>query len=405
MQKKYPVSAELWTATQIQRSINPNTGLIEGDDSGYRDMLTLTGNLRTHLVVPSVLCRPAYDGMGALGDSDASLSLPGGLEKAKMVLREPAARVIDAIDAAIRTVTGGECGIVLLDAFRSWRRQAAGFARSTKPHLDAAGINPLNVGDKIAAFIDAGNKGDEVFSWVNADRRAPAYTALVARLEADGHTMEQIRAVAGGDAATPDAIQDTLYTYITVSANLRMGPAADVPLNFECNAHAGGGAADIMIVRRGKPLNLVPLDYQGPPSAMGYMEDDANYDVFRALLGRDQALRGWMSSIGFDPNDFSLDDWYELRNMQRLMYHAAKAAGCTYYSAGTDAGGENWHFEPGNVVYDPITGDVLHADHTASQYPDSGNPGHALQILGRGAYAVWGGADGHTLAVEHGLVL
>ncbi len=397
---------ELWTKTPIRREMNRLTGLIEGDDKGYRGVRTLPTN-PAPLVTPDVACLAAYDGWNFNGLQDPRIILPGGLRDGALVVRETFARDIEDAEQSLLRAFGGKYRICALDGFRSWVRQAAGFTSLLVGWMKKFDVDPQKTDDKVVAFLQAGDKADGTFSWVNADVNAPAYKLLETELRADNRMLEQLRAYAAlkaGDAVGD--LDDAIYTYITVSANSGFGRAAglNIPLVFEGNAHAGGGACDIFLINTaGRPLNPVPFDFPGPAAAMDYLENDAHYDEYLQLLGSDEQLRTYMRSYwNKDENSFTRADWNAFRDALRVLYHLAKAKRWTYYSS--DHGGENWHLEGGDIGYDVFTGEVLFSEAgSADKFPDSGNPGHTLQTHGREAIAVWGGASGHMAARQWGL--
>lgn len=397
----YPVAPECWATTPIVRAINPLTGLILGDDSGYRKVRTLPAN-DSPLVVPSVLVRPSYDGVTEYGTPDPSIALAGGLAGGKLVVRACVARQLEEADRLLAQVTGGELAVCALDGFRSWRRQADGFTRLLRLHMKREGVTETNLDDRILDFIKCGNLADGTMSWVNADVASSRYSLLAGEIKKDLKVYRQILEYAatlpGG--TTPENEDEALYVYITISANSGIGKAAgcNVPLIFEGNAHAGGGAVDIFLVdRHGKPVNIVPFDFPGPEAGIDFMEKEGSYEAFSARL--DGVLMTHLTNSGVTHLNRGI--WERFRDVNRIRYHLGRAMGWTFYSG--DVCGENWHWEPGNIGYDARTGAVLHAEKTAESYPDSGNPGHALQVHGRDAVAVWGGASGHKLARSFGL--
>ncbi len=404
----YAVAPSLWAVTPIIRHINPITGMIEGDDSGYRKVRTLPVN-PAPLVNPAVLCRPSYDGVTILGTRDPSIILPGGLDNGVLVVREAFARDIDAADLFLQKTFGNAYRLCALDGFRSWKRQAAGFTSLLTGWMQRTGVTTKSVNndEDVVRFLQCGDKADGTFSWVNADTASAGLVALATDLLRDARMQDQLKAYAASKATDGVGdLDDAVYTYITVSANSGIGRAArcNIPLVFEGNAHAGGGACDIFLVgSSGQPLNPVPFDYPGPAAAMDYMENDKHYDEYRKLAATDDMLRAHMqTALGTTPDRFSWSMWEDLRAALRILYHLTRAKGWTYYSS--DHGGENWHLEGGNIGYDPLTGAVLFSEPVTSvQYPDSGNPGHTLQLRGRDAVAAWGGATGHEQALRHGL--
>lgn len=401
------IAHELWTITPINRPINPLTGLIEGDDSGYRRIRTLPAN-ESPLVVPAVEIRPSYEGIDEYGKSGPSIALPGGLPNGQTVVRECVARDLEDADRLLTTVFGGALRICVLDGFRSWRRQAAGFSRMLHMHLAACGLKPEEFEDAIAAFLQAAVLADGTFSWVNAATDTAEYATVVEEIRQNPRVFSQLEAYTASLGPT-GTMEDALYQYITVSANSGLGSAAGrVPLDFEGNAHAGGGAVDMMLIdEKGRPISLVPFDYPGEEASMDYAEKDENLDKYLAHANADaplgRLLRGHLEKLGFaTPAQFTRNDWEYFRDVNRIRYHLGKSKGWTYYSS--VYGSENWHFEPGNIGIDARTGKVIHAETaTAQSLPNSGNPGHTLQTLGRTATAVWGGSSGHRQARKLGL--
>lgn len=393
---------ELWTKTPIARKVNPLTSMIEGDDKGYRDVRTLPTN-PAPLVAPDVTCLAAYDGWTFKGLQDPSIILPGGLRDGALVVRETFARDIEDAEQVLLKAFGGQYRICALDGFRSWVRQAAGFTGLLKGWMERTGVKADNVDEDVVRFLQCGDKADGTFSWVNADVNSPAYKLLESELRANLRMMEQLRDYAKTKVTEGEGdIDDAIYTYITVSANSGFGRAAglNIPLVFEGNAHAGGGACDIFLMdAANRPLNPVPFDFPGPAAAMDYLENDAHYEEYLGLLGTDEQLKQYMRTYwNKDDLTFTRSDWNMFREAIRVLYHLAKAKRWTYYSS--DHGGENWHLEGGDIGYDALTGEVLFSEAGSSdKFPDSGNPGHTLQTHGREAIAVWGGASGDRKSV------
>jgi len=205
--------------------------------------------------------------------------------------------------------------------------------------------------------------------------------------------------------ATPEEIDEGVCTYITISANSKLGRAANrnIPLVFECNAHAGGGAIDLMLVDKGgRPISIVPFDYAGPEAAIDFTEKEGGYNAYLKRVKEDPVLQRHLEKLGFTVETFRRDDWEYFRMVNRMRFHLGKSMGWTYYSG--DQCGEDWHWEPGNIGYDVWTGDPIASEpFSEKSYPNSGNPGHALQKLGRDSVAVWGGASGHKQARKLGL--
>lgn len=68
-------------------------------------------------------------------------------------------------------------------------------------------------------------------------------------------------------------------------------------------------------------------------------------------------------------------------------------------------GGENWHFEPGNIVRDPANGRFVYVAPSARVVWDGGNPGHTLQKRGRNVAAPWGGDAAHADLIRRGVLV
>jgi hypothetical protein len=392
---------EAWRTTRIDRGINPLTELIEGDDAGYRDMPTLRQN-RSPLIVPNVTIRASYDGTDEFGEKQDAL--PGGLVEGKLVLRETAARGIELLNQLVYEASDGEFAIVALDGFRSEERQAAGFTRLLRQQMSPAGVTEGNHLQNIPAFMRCSRIADGTFSWVRL-AESPRLQSVLSGLQQDAEFTAGIAQwimadleIDLGDVQTHH-YQSAIREYLTVSANCGFGHGAGLLLNSECNAHAGGGACDVFVFdKTGKPMNLVYFDYAGPEAGMDFMEHDGAYEQYCTAVGQNPLLAQYLRRCGFDDiSKFTLHEWERIRGAIRILYHAARGAGMTYYSS--DHGGENWHLEPGNIVYEPSTGGVVAFEGlTAQLHPNSGNPGHTLQTLGKGRMAVWGGATAHSQA-------
>ncbi len=400
-----------WVKTPIRRQINPVTKMIEGDDKGYRGVKTLPRN-PSPLVVPNVLIRASYDGVDEYGRKRSEIALPGGLRDGVLVVREQVARELELANECLRSVFGGELQICAQDGFRSYIRQKEGFKRMLLRWLSRLGLPTHEVDNDVLRFLEAGNAADGTFSWVNAKVKSSVYEELVEELQRDDKFMTQIRAYAAilakGGPVTKDHMDEALYTYITVSSNSGLGRATRSAMDFEGNAHAGGGAVDLMLVdRQGRLISIVPFDYPGDEAGIDFTESDENYDLYIARASEESdagtMLRNHLNALGFaTPAAFTRNHWNHHRNINRVGYWLAKGRGWTYYSSAH--GGERWHFEPGNIGRSALTGEVETMEKlTAELLPDAGNPGHTLQMVGADGIAVWGGASGHLAAVPWGL--
>lgn len=406
----YPISMGEWRNARIERPINPITGLVEGDDAGYRNMATL-GHNRSPLVIPDVMIRGCYDGTDEYGERRADIALPGGVEGGKLLLRQTVAFGIQLLDQLVYEASDGEFIVAALDGFRSERRQAAGFTRLLRQQMDLLGVTDGNHVERLPDFMRCSRTADGTFSWVRL-AASEQLEAAKKQLDEDATFKERLTDWLLADLQMNDIrdlrAQDYMQgvkEYLTVSANSGIGIGGGLALKSECNAHAGGGACDVFVVDRetGKPMNIVPFDYPGPEAGMDFMEGEGAFDRYLAAAEKNPLLKAHLQKLGTTVSAFSLADWERIREAIRILYHAAKGAGFTYYSS--DHGGENWHLEPGNIIYEPSTGGVVAFEAlTAELHPDSGNPGHTLQRLGKNAVAVWGGSTAHEIARQnHGL--
>lgn len=397
----YPIVPEKWATTPIKRTLNPKTGWLEGEDGdkpeirnpGYRGMPTLGENSEELVVPASIEQRSSFDGFNEYGHPhDSNIVLPGGLEGGILVVREAVARCLEYAQRLLDQLYGGEFRIIALDGFESYTRQIAGFTRVLKGLLKEEGIKEPS----ITQLFELGKKANGMYAWVNANKNTSEYEAIKIELLANVVFMQEVQTIANSQGIEVDEV---LFKIITISANSNVGPSKDrkVPFNYENNAHAGGGAVDIMIVdKKGTLANLIPYCWIGEEAGMDYMENSENYKDFVSRAKTDKALQLHLKHIGFSTVEaFTFQAWERLCLINRIKYHLMKALGCTYYSAhNPKEGGENWHVEPGNVLYSP-TGEIIWRAPTADIHPNSGNPGHTLQILGARGVAVYGGRSGH----------
>jgi hypothetical protein len=296
----YPVPMSEWPTMAIGRKINPVTQLIEGDDTGYRRQRTLSLN-PSPLVVPDVRIRAVYDGTNAYGVSNPKTALPGGVRDGQLALRETAARAITYVNQLVWEASDGAIEIVALDGFRSCYRQEQGFTRMFTLLMDRAGITPAHHLENLGAFIAAGAAADDTFAFVPVHQNA-AYIAKTQELWSDAEFTEKLIAVARERSAdvTPALIDELKLLYLTISANSNIGIGAGLDLNFEGNAHAGGGACDLMPMRvsDGRLLNIVPFDYPGKEAAADFMEHEGAYERYITAAHSNVLLSDHLKALG-----------------------------------------------------------------------------------------------------------
>lgn len=401
---QYPIPVDQWDETPIKREHNPNTGFLEGEDDGYRNVSTLKANPEP-MVVPDVETRAIYDGDDLYdGSHNPKNEWEGGLEGRVQVVREMVARALDEMQRIMDEHSAGELKLVLLDGFRSGPRQSAGFRTTLHQVLQQRGLKDPTV----TQLYGAARTANGTFSWVAPDTNSPQYAAAMNALKADRVLGQEVEAIARqqlqeGQQLSPESVDKIFADLIAISVNGRMGPAKDfpVPLNCENSSHSGGGAVDVMMTYQGSLAEPVPFDWVGKEASMDYMEDPAHFDEYKAEAARNPALREHLTKLGFEkPESFTWRDWELMRNVLRIRYHLLKSCNGTYYSAhDSNEGGENWHIEPDGVLLYGPDGNVISRSALADRFQSgSGNPGHTIQKLGRGATAVYGGGSAHEIA-------
>ncbi len=389
---------ETWMKKPIAIRDNPALpGRKFGDDCGYREMRTLRTN-PSPFATPSIELRADYDGFCPYTGQRNRRRLGGGLKNNAFVLREAAARSVSLADSVLRQVSGGQLVFVGLDAYRSGERQWLGYSEKLLEQMAMISLTTDDVANdrRIAEFIGCSMRADGVFSWVKVIKDG-AYATLIAELRQIPAILEGARQYAADkmtDGATEDNVSGALYEYVIACCNARIGRAAGRgTLVWECNAHAGGGAVDLMILSQGILKAITPFDWPGFMSAFDFLENSANFDIYRKALAASTILQEHLRLCGYKPSNFTWANWVELRDLKRVQFHLAEACGWTFYSMGAD-GGEHWHHEPSNLVIDPLTREIQWTEEfSGTEYPRRGNPGHSLQLFGEQDIAVWGGAS------------
>lgn len=404
METPYHISPEKWPSTPPVRGTNAN-GKPDGEDSGYRKLVTTLSDSGQQLVTPAgVIVRPSYDGVDELGVNRPEIALPGGTADKQLYVVESGARFLDQAQEVLNNVFAGQYQIAALDGFRSGQRQAEGFTRILRSLFVEKNIRKDSA--TVTELFKNGKLADGTFSWVNADTDDENYKTLATELKSDAVFMDELKALAAeakpGEPLTEDDLDEALYEYITISANSNIGRAADKNVNmiFENNAHAGGAAIDMFLTdKTGRPLNIVPFDHVGEESGMFFMEQEGAYEKYMQLVAQKPALQNWLMQLGYanPAQDFTPGEWEKFLEANRVKYHLVKALKATFYSAGDPAeGGENWHIEPNGIVHD-IHGKVIFTNDMLTKVnPLSGNPGHTLQMVGPGNVAVFGGTSAHN---------
>jgi hypothetical protein len=413
MSREYPVAPQDWADTPIVLEFNPLTGYNDGEDGaneaignpGYKNMKTLAENDEPLVVPAGIMQRSVLDGYDEYGHGyHADTALPGGLKGRVLAVRETTARMLDEAQKLADVHYPGQYDLVLIDGFESGKRQAAGFGRALKGVLAGDGI-PDARDVTLTALYEAGVKTEGTYSSVIADRSSDGYELVSHELTSDAAARQEVEEIAAKNGWTVDDVVFKLVTFMA-NAELHMGRSIKVGLLSECNAHAGGGAADIMPADKNSArlLNLVPYCYMGEEAGMAYMEAPGAYKKFLEAVKTKPALREHLLKLGYDsPDKFTRTDWEIFSRARRVRFHALKALGATFYSAhNPEEGGEDWHYESPGVRLYGADGKLIKETALAGAYPDdSGNPGHTLQKLGPKETAVYGGGSAHRLARKH----
>ena len=394
------ISPEKWADEPLIRGINA-MGEPEGSAIGYRDVETLVEN-NEPLVEPNVMVRPAHDSIDEYTGEKTVNHLPGGVEGAILVVRESGARFLDLGQEILDEYYPG-WKILALDGYRSGTRQKGGMKRT----WDRVTKEKRIIEPTVAELMKYGKIADGTFSWANADIQHDNYKALKKTLLTDSHFIEELSEALTleGKAVTPENIDKALFEYITISTNVEKGRGVGrkIRLDAEKNAHAGGGAIDMMITdEKGRPLSLVPYVFVGEEAAMFYSEEPGAYEHYLQSVKTNPVLAEHLKRLGYDnPEKFTRHEWDIFVKANRVRCHMSRALGGSFYTAkDPKKGGEGWHHEPGNILYNP-KGKVIWAAPTAKLYPNSGNTSHTYEKLGISRTAVYGGTSAEKFIAKH----
>lgn len=406
-----------------------------GDDGKYREVDVADPALHPEVaeeivdISGHIKCVTRYDNGGihlADGQKDSRLVLPGEVTGGVYLRRS----AFEALKAGQKILDDRYPGaeFVVVDAMRTVGRQASGFTGLFDQMLRRDGKLDAGVDDYYRLSQDA----DAVFSSVRADRNNP----LAKEFLEDTAARMDIQLLAQQLGTDPMTVAQNL---LDVAANVRYSNKqyvpkyfeqetptplnVDVPLIFSNNAHAGAGAFDGFLQAKGKLANgQVQYDFagvtrpdtglKGLQGAMDYMEQPGSLEDFNAQLRINPELRDHHNRLGHGV-EITESQWNAMRDWQRVMFHTMIAVGATVFSDTAankedNWGAEPWHFEPGNRVYMPNrdgTSRLVYEAASAKKFPDSGNPGHALQVMGEEkAVAVHGGVEAHQQLIRRGLL-
>jgi len=370
----------------IVRGTNPNTGLLEGDDSGYRKV-PVSGldneNPDPMVLVTEVATLPLY-AQGAV--KGLCVYYPEGLGGPdKVLVRAPVAKGLAQADVLLKPY-GRK--LLVVDGWRPWWVQAALWAYLRTEIIKAEGLTDgqLSIYDEVRL----GCKADDVGSYcavLENDEFQAAKAGFVSEKD------EEICEAAVKLGKSPDEVA-TLF--LTFEANLKRNKLR--VQEDAVTAHGNGGAVDVWTTDKdGRFSNLgVPFDYVPPPNTdispavINYFEM-VQPDHYQAMVGRDPTLQKYLTELGVPINngDVMRDTFYRAQRERRILFHTMMALGGTYFSLDKDLG-EPWHFQLGNER----GGNQAQV----SGLEGSGNGCHA--ILKGIKSAVWSNAVGHKLAKQ-----
>ncbi len=371
----------------IRHPLRHNPEMFSGDDFGYRNVPSREGNEPMVVLQNStnIILRPVYAGYESTnGQINTAASLPGTGEI--MYVRQAVAHCLEY--AASFIGAQGNNKLIVLDGFRNFQTQAAGFSRLFMESLKFDRSN--------AAKYDALTLADGIFSFVDIDMTLVTDSPLTV-----GDCMSLAERVHWN--ATPEQIRQELLTW---AANLALyikstGRDPDIInmsywwekldkywadlFRFNNNTHTWGGAIDILLgeereingIKTWVPINHVPFDHMWPESAIDFLENIANWGLYRATARKAWAIRDYLISIDIDPDSISDKQFEKWRNGIRLLTNTMTGMGATYYC------NENWHFNVSNEVRDPKNpNQIVYTWSCSSIQVNTWNSCHAILIHG-----------------------
>lgn len=367
------------------------TGKLDGDDSGYRDVniCPLDAENPDPLVpVETVATRPLY----AVGKTIGLCEYyPQGLGAPNTTLvRKPVVSALEAVDQSLRPY---DRQLLVVDGWRSWRTQQGLWRYLRAEILRAEGLE--DVGLSIYDEVRVGIKADDVGSYC-AIIKDEAFHAAISEL-VNGPNGQALA------AAAPQFGKDILEVaelYVTFLANLNRN---DLKIQEDAvTAHGNGGACDCWLINRntGKFVNLgVPFDYVPAPGTeisagvVNYFDmPEVTTEVYAEAVAKDPILQAYLGGLGISVVTDAV--FHEAQLERRLLFHAMRSVGWTYFSL-TKECGEPWHYNAPNFF----------GGNQVAELPGSGNGCHALladvreRVSGK-PMAVWDNGVAHKLAEQ-----
>lgn len=352
----------------------PWTGLPDGNDGksdfspGYRNVPVVERGIPDRLVPITCIQTHVVYAAGPL--SRHCTYYDGGLGSHPVPFGRSA--IVPALMRANEILRPYGEELLGLDFWRHQKTQANLFAYILRGILLT---NPEFDPRTVYGLIKAGLMADDVGSY-----------ATVVKNQTYADAMKEMREKRSGEVIAASALLHTsddevLDLYLTIQGNLR-----ELPLHFDRygnTAHGGGGAGDIVLLNSplGVGFDHVSLVPSNTEAAMRFFEDEANWDQYKEQAEKNPHLRQYLSEWGIPK--VGDEHIITFRNNRRLLSHAMKSVGATYYN------GECWHWN-----FACLDGDD----------PMSGSGCQSLLKNVRGAdgqfQAVWGNDEAHRQMEE-----
>lgn len=319
----------------IVRPLLPQTGRLDGDDRGFR--LVAISPLDKIEPDPLVILNERIKCYPRLQNEPRNNFEPkickGDVKEGVFLLREPAVRALEELNQVLEFY-GRE--VVITAAFRHMKNQAKVFSDVLYRWLGEQEYNSLSVQEQ----IQLGRKANEAALYADVIKDDIYFSHIKKLQESD--RLSQIIEAATFLKISVESVMEEISIY---EANLGFNN-----LNFDkvaSTAHGNGGSVDAWVINSstGKFVNRgVPSAYNFSPTVMDYFEW-ATPEMFEEERKKSPSLDGYLSGYGIDT--ITENVMKEIRNERRILFHAMKSVGATYFSLGKTEG-ECWHFNFGN---------------------------------------------------------
>jgi hypothetical protein len=385
----------------VRKPLAHNTSLFSGDDSGYRTVPSEEGwepmvELQNNT---NIIVRPVYAGYSPIdGQISISSSLPGTGET--MYVRRAVAECLEGAANFIAEQSGYQ--LIVVDGFRNYQTQAAGFSRL---FIESLGENRSDI-----AKYDALLSADKIFSFVDID------ASLVADSPLTIEACTKLTNTINWDT-TPKQIRQEMLTWAANMALYQQLTKQDFDIvnmqywweklmkhgtnlfQYNNNAHAWGGAIDVLLwekceiggCTRWVPVNHIPFDYMWSESAIDFLENEENWDSYRTSARKEWAIRRYLMSIHINPDNIDDEQFWKWRDAIRLLTNTMTSMGATYYY------NENWHFNVPNIIRNPKTQVIEYSWACAWIQQNTWNSCHAILTHGSEWVQTFTGIGAHKM--------